>query len=69
LQDTGQVEVFLGYLNKITKNIKVYYAELGYTSQSTRMIIDETQEGGDLNHRLRNCIAGLQGTQNMVPDR
>jgi hypothetical protein len=33
------------------------------------VIIDETQKEGDLNLRLRNCIAGLQGTQNVVPDR
>jgi hypothetical protein len=33
------------------------------------MIIDETQKGEDLNLRLRNCIPGPQGIQNMVPDR
>jgi hypothetical protein len=31
--------------------------------------MDETQKGGDLDLRLRNYIAGPQGTQNVVPDR
>jgi hypothetical protein len=47
----------------------VYSPELGYTSRSSRVILDETQKGGDLNLRLRNCIAGPQGNQNVVPDR
>jgi hypothetical protein len=33
------------------------------------MIIDKNQKGGDLNLRLKNCIAGLQRTKNVVPDR
>jgi hypothetical protein len=69
LRDTGRVGVFLGYSNDTTKHIKVYSPELSYTSRSSRVINDETQKGGDLNLRLRNCIAGLQGTQNVVPDR
>jgi hypothetical protein len=32
-------------------------------------MIDETKKGGDLNLRRRNYIAGLQVTQNVVPDR
>jgi hypothetical protein len=62
LQDKGRVGVFLGYSNDTTKHIKVYSPELGYTSRSSRVIIDETQKGSDLNFRLRNCIPGLQGT-------
>jgi hypothetical protein len=33
------------------------------------VIIDETQKGGDRDLSLRTCIAGLQGTQNVVPER
>jgi hypothetical protein len=69
LRDTGQVEVFLGYSNEITKYIKVYSLELGYTGHSSRVMIDETQKGGNLDLRLRNCIAELQANQNVVPDR
>jgi hypothetical protein len=47
----------------------VYSPELGYTSRSSRVIIDETQKGGDLNLRLRNYITGQQGIQNVVLDR
>jgi hypothetical protein len=64
-----QVGVFLSYSNHTTKHIKIYLTELGYTSRSSRVIIDETKKGGDLELRLRDCTAGLQGTQNVVPDR
>jgi hypothetical protein len=57
LPDIGRVGVFLGYSNDTTKHIKEFPPELGYTSCSSRVIIDETQKGGDLNLRQRNCIA------------
>jgi hypothetical protein len=60
--DTSQVRVFLDYSNNITKHIKVHSPELGYTSCLSSVIMDETQKGGDLDLRLRNCIARLQGT-------
>jgi hypothetical protein len=69
LRDIGRVEVFLGYSNDTTTHIKLYSPELGFTSRSSSVIIDEIQKGGDLNVRLRNCIAGLQGTQDVGPDR
>jgi hypothetical protein len=65
----ARVGVFLGYSNDTTKHIKVYSPELGFTSRSSRVIIDETKRGGDLDLRLRNCTARLQGPQNVVPDR
>jgi hypothetical protein len=69
LRNTGRVGVFLGYSNDTTKYIKLYSRELSYTGHSSRVIIDETQKGGNLDLRLRNCIAGPQGPQNVVPDR
>jgi hypothetical protein len=65
--DTGQVGVFLGHSNDTTKHFKVYSPELDYSSQSNRVIIDENQKAGDLNLRLKNCIAELQETKNGVP--
>jgi hypothetical protein len=60
LQDIGQVGVFLGKSKNTTKYMNIYSLELDYTGHSSRIIINETQNKGDLDLRLRNYIAGSQ---------
>ncbi|RAL58199.1 hypothetical protein DID88_002302 [Monilinia fructigena] len=69
LRDTARVGIFLGYSKDTTKHIKVYSPELGYTYRSYRVTIDESYKGGDLDLKLRNCVAGSQGTKNIEPNR
>jgi hypothetical protein len=67
--DRGRVGVFIGYSKTTNKQFKFYSPELGYTSRSSRISVDEYTPGGKVELRLRNIPAGPQGTQNMMPDR
>ncbi|CCE33421.1 related to retrotransposon HobS hobase [Claviceps purpurea 20.1] len=69
LVDTGRVGVFLGYSENTNRHYRVYSPELGYTSRSSRVLINEDEKGGAINLRLRNCAAGPQGTPNVLDDR
>ncbi|EDN93221.1 hypothetical protein SS1G_12167 [Sclerotinia sclerotiorum 1980 UF-70] len=69
LRDTSRAGVFLGYSKTTNRHVKVYSPELGYTFRSSRVVIDESCKGGDMDLKLRNCESGPQGTKNMEPDR
>jgi hypothetical protein len=69
LVDRGRVGVFMGYSETTNKQFKFYSPELGYTSRSSRISVDEYTPGGKVELRLRNIPAGTQGTQNTMPDR
>ena len=69
LVDRGRVGVFMGYSETTDKQFKFYSPELGYTSRSSRISVDEYTPGGKVELRLRNIPAGPQGTQNTMPDR
>jgi hypothetical protein len=69
LVDRGRVGVFMGYSETTNKQFKFYSPELGYTSRSSRISVDEYTPGGKVELRLRNIPAGPQGTQNTMPDR
>ena len=57
----------MGFLNIITKYIKVYNLDLGYISQYSRVIIDKTVKGGTINLKLQGENSA-QGTPNKLPD-
>ncbi|KAF7573927.1 hypothetical protein PtrM4_055500 [Pyrenophora tritici-repentis] len=59
----------MGYSETTNKQFKFYSPELGYTSRSSRISVDEYTPGGKVELRLRNIPAGPQGTQNIMPDR
>ena len=75
--DTGRIGIFMGYSETTTKQYKVYNPELGYTSRTSRVIVDEWVKGGTVDLRFRNCAAGpngtldttVQGTPTVNPDR
>ncbi|KAF7573128.1 hypothetical protein PtrM4_080330 [Pyrenophora tritici-repentis] len=69
LVDRGRVGVFMGYSETTNKQFKFYSPELGYTSRTSRLSVDEYTPGGKVELRLRNIPAGPQGTQNTMPDR
>lgn len=69
LVDRGRLGVFMGYSETTNKQFKFYSPELGYTSRSSRISVDEHTPGGRVELRLRNIPAGSQGTQNTMPDR
>ncbi|KAF7567667.1 hypothetical protein PtrM4_142580 [Pyrenophora tritici-repentis] len=69
LVDRGRIGVFMGYSETTNKQFKFYSPELGYTSRSSRISVDEYTPGGKVELRLRNIPAGPQGTQNIMPDR
>ncbi|KAI0994162.1 hypothetical protein K3495_g14020, partial [Podosphaera aphanis] len=69
LVDRGRVGVFMGYSDTTNKQFKVYSPDLGYTSRSSRLMVDEKSKGGTVDLRLRNCAAGSQGTPNSLNDR
>ena len=69
LVDRGRVRVFIGYSKTTNKQFKFYSLELGYTSRTSRLSVDEYTPGGKVELRLRNIPAGPQGTQNTMPDR
>jgi hypothetical protein len=67
--DRGRVGVFIGYSKTTNKQFKFYSPELRYTLRSSRISVDEYTPRGKVELRLRNILAGPQGTQNMMPDR
>jgi len=69
LVDRGRVGVFMGYSETTNKQFKFYSPELGYTSRSSRISVDEHTPGGRVELRLRNIPSGSQGTLNVMPDR
>ena len=69
LVDPARVGVFMGYSTTTDKHLKVYSPELGYTTRSSKVTIDESVQGGVIDLRIRNCEAGPQGTYNIQPDR
>jgi hypothetical protein len=69
LVDRGRIGVFMGYSETTNKQFKFYSPELGYTSRSSRISVDEHTPGGRVELRLRNIPAGSQGTPNTMPDR
>jgi hypothetical protein len=69
LVDRGRVGVFMGYSETTNKQFKFYSPELGYTSRTSRLSVDEYTPRGQVKLRLRNIPAGPQGTQNTMPDR
>ncbi|KAF7569560.1 UBN2 multi-domain protein [Pyrenophora tritici-repentis] len=69
LVDRGRIGVFMGYSETTNKQFKFYSPELGYTSRTSRLSVDEYTPGGKVELRLRNIPAGPQGTQNTMPDR
>jgi hypothetical protein len=68
LVNTRRIRVFVGYTSA-TKQLWVYFPELGYTFTSSKVLIDENVNGGSIDLQLRNCISGPQGTLNVMPDR
>ena len=68
LVDCGRVGVFIGYSETTNTQFKFYSPELGYTSRSSRILVDEHTPGGRVELRLRNIPAGPQGTPNTMPD-
>ena len=58
----------MGCTDNTTKHFKVYYPELGYTQQFSRVEVDENTKGGTIDLRLRGQ-SGPQGTPNVQPDR
>ncbi|KAI0994558.1 hypothetical protein K3495_g13623 [Podosphaera aphanis] len=69
LVDRGRVGVFMGYSTTTDKQFKFYSPELGYTTRTSIIKVNESIRGGTLDLRLRNCSAGPQGTSNVQPDR
>ncbi|KAI1001986.1 hypothetical protein K3495_g6217 [Podosphaera aphanis] len=69
LVDHGRVGVFMGYSTTTDKQFKFYSPELGCTTRTSIIKVDESIGGGTLDLRLRNCSAGPQGTSNVQPDR
>ena len=69
LVDRSRVGVFMGYSETTSKQFKFYSPELGYTSRSSRLSVDEYTPGGTVDLRLRNIPSGPQGTKNTMPDR
>ena len=69
LVNPGRVGVFMGYLENITKHLKVYSPERRYTIISSRVLIKESTKGGSVDLKIRNCLAGPQGTINVALDR
>jgi hypothetical protein len=67
--DRGRVGVFIGYSETTNKQFKFYSPELGYTSRSSRISVDEYTPGGKVKLQLRNIPARPQGTQNTMLDR
>jgi hypothetical protein len=59
----------MGYSTTTDKHLKVYSPELGYTTRSSKVTVDESVQGGAIDLRIRNCEAGSQGTYNVQPDR
>jgi len=50
---SGQVSVFIKYLNEITKQYKVYIPDLGYTIKSSVVDFDKDVLEGTVNFKLR----------------
>ena len=65
----GREGVFMGYSDDTDKHFKMYAPDLGYTTRSSRLNVDESVCGGTVDLRLRNCISGPQGTPIEVADR
>ncbi|KAI1005003.1 hypothetical protein K3495_g3212 [Podosphaera aphanis] len=58
----------MGYSDTTNKQFKVYSPDLGYTSRSSRIIVDEKFKRGTVDLRSCNCAAGFQGTPNSLND-
>lgn len=69
LRDTARVGIFMGYSHTTNRHVRVYSPELGYTVRASRVTIDESKRGGDLDLRIRSSASGPQGTENVIPDR
>jgi hypothetical protein len=65
----GREGVFMGYCDGTEKHLKMYAPDLGYTVKSSRLNVDESVPGGDVDLRLRNCESGPQGTPIDLADR
>ncbi|KAI0992588.1 hypothetical protein K3495_g15597, partial [Podosphaera aphanis] len=59
----------MGYSEITNKQFKVYSPDLGYTSRSSRLLVDENCKGDTVDLKLRNCATVPQGTSNTLNDR
>lgn len=67
LTDRARVGVYLGLSKTTSKHFKVYSPELGYTTRSSHVRVDENTPGGSIDLRFRN--GPPQGHMNSFNDR
>lgn len=67
LVDTGRIGVFIGFSQTTNKHFKVYAPELGYTTRSSHLRVDENIKGGTVDLKFRK--GNSQGTRNWFDDR
>ena len=49
----GWIGVFIGYMEEITKNYKIYYLKLGYIIMLNIVNFDKNIKGGIINLKIR----------------